>query len=57
MANQLPEYMKIYYTALLDVYEEIDREISKDGESYRIHFAKEAVKFFSFSFLYIQSLN
>ncbi|XP_022142732.1 (+)-gamma-cadinene synthase-like [Momordica charantia] len=44
MVNLLPEYMKVYYKTLLELYEEIGRDIGKDGKSYQIHFAKEAMK-------------
>uniref|UniRef100_A0A0A0L337 Terpene synthase N-terminal domain-containing protein n=1 Tax=Cucumis sativus TaxID=3659 RepID=A0A0A0L337_CUCSA len=41
----LPEYMKVYYrTDLLDLFEEMDKEIVNDGISYRSPFAKEAMK-------------
>ncbi|KAK7822081.1 putative terpene synthase 2 [Quercus suber] len=32
--DQIPEYMKLCYKALLDVYEEIEDEMSKEGRSY-----------------------
>ncbi|KAL0001134.1 hypothetical protein SO802_014915 [Lithocarpus litseifolius] len=32
--DQLPEYMKLCYKAHLDVYEEIEDEMSKEGKSY-----------------------
>ncbi|NP_001315388.1 (+)-gamma-cadinene synthase-like [Cucumis melo] len=44
MINLLPKYMKVYYTTLLDLFEEIDKEIVNDETSYRFHFAKEAMK-------------
>lgn len=59
MINLLPEYMKVYYIALLDLFEEINKETMKDGTSYRAHFAKEAVKIlipFSHNFLLISIL-
>nr|BAJ46125.1 sesquiterpene synthase [Toona sinensis] len=40
----LPEYMQIFYEALLDLYNEIEKEIAKEGWSYRVHYAKEAMK-------------
>ncbi|CAK9321896.1 unnamed protein product [Citrullus colocynthis] len=43
MINLLPEYMKVHYITLLRLYEEMDKEMAKDGTSYRAHFAKEAV--------------
>ncbi|XP_043708496.1 (-)-germacrene D synthase-like [Telopea speciosissima] len=42
--NGIPEYMKVIYSALLDVYNEIEEELRKDGQSYRVNYAKEAVK-------------
>ncbi|KAL7189985.1 hypothetical protein ACSBR1_039595 [Camellia fascicularis] len=35
--NQLPEYMKPCYQALLDVYNMIDEEMFRKGTSYRVH--------------------
>ncbi|KAL6314044.1 hypothetical protein AAG906_011779 [Vitis piasezkii] len=42
--DQLPEYMRVCYRALLDVYSEIEEEIAKEGRSYRVYYAKEAMK-------------
>ncbi|GMQ10075.1 hypothetical protein CsSME_00053220 [Camellia sinensis var. sinensis] len=42
--DQLPEYMKPCYQALLDVYNMIDEEMARKGRSYRIHYAKSAMK-------------
>eukprot|EP00257_Ricinus_communis_P009462 XP_002528172.2 probable terpene synthase 2 [Ricinus communis] len=36
--------MKVCYKALLNVYEEIERALSEQGRSYRLHYAKEAMK-------------
>ncbi|XP_038905757.1 (+)-gamma-cadinene synthase-like [Benincasa hispida] len=44
MINLLPKYMKVYYTTMLDLFEEIEKEMTKDGTSYRANFAKEAMK-------------
>ncbi|KAM7468989.1 hypothetical protein LguiA_007172 [Lonicera macranthoides] len=41
--DQLPEYMKLYYQALLDVYTEMEEILSEDGTSYGVHYAKEAI--------------
>lgn len=41
--DQLPEYMKVAYTALLDVYTEIEENMINEGRSYRVFYAKEAV--------------
>ncbi|KAM7486328.1 hypothetical protein LguiA_002337 [Lonicera macranthoides] len=43
-ASQLPEYMRHIYATLLDVYTEMEEELSKDGKSYRVNYAKEAMK-------------
>ncbi|KAK7824433.1 (-)-germacrene d synthase [Quercus suber] len=40
--DQIPEYMKLCYKALLDVYEEIEDEMSKEGRSYLVYFATNA---------------
>ncbi|KAA8526921.1 hypothetical protein F0562_008850 [Nyssa sinensis] len=42
--DQLPDYMKLCYEALLDVYEEIEEEMAKQGNLYRVHYAKGAIK-------------
>ncbi|KAL3570701.1 hypothetical protein D5086_027950 [Populus alba] len=42
--HQLPDYMKICYEALLNVYSEIEERVAKEGWSYRVHFGKEAMK-------------
>ncbi|XP_022854428.1 vetispiradiene synthase 2-like isoform X2 [Olea europaea var. sylvestris] len=42
--ERLPEYIKPFYSALLNLYEEFDEELSKEGRSYAIHYAKEALK-------------
>ncbi|KAH7861040.1 hypothetical protein Vadar_020872 [Vaccinium darrowii] len=42
--DQLPEYMKLCYHALLDVYNMIDEEMAKQGRSYRVNYAKSAMK-------------
>nr|XP_011458432.1 PREDICTED: (-)-germacrene D synthase-like isoform X2 [Fragaria vesca subsp. vesca]XP_011458435.1 PREDICTED: (-)-germacrene D synthase-like isoform X2 [Fragaria vesca subsp. vesca] len=40
----LPEYMKFCYEALLDVYAEAEQGLASEGKSYRIDYAKEAMK-------------
>ncbi|KAJ4968224.1 hypothetical protein NE237_014925 [Protea cynaroides] len=39
-----PEYMKVVYIGLLDVYNEIEEELRKKGQSYCVNYAKEANK-------------
>ena len=41
--GHLPEYMKLSYAAILDVYKEIKEEMEKDGYQYRLPYAIEAV--------------
>ncbi|KAM7486223.1 hypothetical protein LguiA_002232 [Lonicera macranthoides] len=43
-ANQLPEYMRHIYATLLDVYKEMEEELSKEGKSYRVDYGKEGMK-------------
>ncbi|XP_030473379.1 (-)-germacrene D synthase-like [Syzygium oleosum] len=40
----LPEYMQAYYKELLHLYEEIGNRLAKKGRSYRLVYAKEAMK-------------
>ncbi|KAJ9676261.1 hypothetical protein PVL29_024996 [Vitis rotundifolia] len=42
--DHLPEYMKLFYVALLDVYKEIEEEMEKERYQYRAHYAIEAMK-------------
>nr|POE67585.1 (-)-germacrene d synthase [Quercus suber] len=42
--DQLPEYMQICYHALFDVFEEIENELAKKERSYRVSYAKDAMK-------------
>ncbi|GFS29235.1 terpenoid cyclases/Protein prenyltransferases superfamily protein [Actinidia rufa] len=42
--DQLPEYMKLCYQALLDVYSMIDEEMAKQGRSYCVDYAKSSMK-------------
>ncbi|KDP31579.1 hypothetical protein JCGZ_14804 [Jatropha curcas] len=44
MKDQLPDYMKVYFQALLDFYSEIEEETTKEGRSFCVHYAKEAMK-------------
>lgn len=40
--HQLPEYMKVAYRALLDVYSEIDVKLGEE-RSYHVRYAREVV--------------
>ncbi|KAL3844077.1 hypothetical protein ACJIZ3_001480 [Penstemon smallii] len=42
--DRLPEYMKICYRALLDLYDEYDEELRQQGRSFAVHYAKSAMK-------------
>ncbi|XP_022144020.1 (-)-germacrene D synthase-like [Momordica charantia] len=42
--DELPDYMKVYYEALMDIYRGIEQDISKDHIPDAIHYAKEAMK-------------
>ncbi|KAL7159525.1 hypothetical protein ABFS83_01G033100 [Erythranthe nasuta] len=42
--DRLPEYMKILYRVLLDLYESFDAELSPKGRSYAVHHAKEGMQ-------------
>nr|QWQ79570.1 TPS12 [Juglans sigillata] len=42
-ADKLPEYMKMSYQALLDVYTEMEQNLGEE-KSYRVHYAIEAMK-------------
>ncbi|XP_056163075.1 (-)-germacrene D synthase-like isoform X1 [Syzygium oleosum] len=40
----LPEYMQAHYKELLDLYDEIGNELATKGRSYRLVYAREAMK-------------
>ncbi|KAL6269817.1 hypothetical protein ACE6H2_026728 [Prunus campanulata] len=40
--DELPDYMQIYYQTLLNLFNEVEDEMVKQGNSYRIYHAKEA---------------
>nr|DAD48136.1 TPA_asm: hypothetical protein HUJ06_018073 [Nelumbo nucifera] len=42
--DQLPEYMKVVYLALLGVYNEIEEQMKKEGRSYCVFYTKEEMK-------------
>ncbi|XP_050247222.1 sesquiterpene synthase 2-like [Quercus robur] len=42
--DELPEYMQICYRALFDVFEAIQNELAKKERSYRVSYAKDAMK-------------
>lgn len=42
--DELPPYMRLYYQGLLSVYAEMEEEMVKHGQSYRIQYAKQEVR-------------
>ncbi|KAM3201099.1 hypothetical protein P3L10_033462 [Capsicum annuum] len=42
--DRLPDYMKISFKALLDLYEDHEKELSGDGRSHVVYLAKERMK-------------
>nr|GMD75791.1 (-)-germacrene D synthase-like [Ipomoea batatas]GMD75793.1 (-)-germacrene D synthase-like [Ipomoea batatas] len=44
VVNELPEYMRLCYVALLDVYAEMEKELVVKGQSHRINYAKNEMK-------------
>ncbi|XP_031280828.1 probable terpene synthase 6 [Pistacia vera] len=40
----LPEYMQALYSAILNLYNELDEEMSKEGRSYSVSFTKDKLK-------------
>ncbi|XP_024164160.1 (-)-alpha-pinene synthase [Rosa chinensis] len=42
--DELPDYLKIFYHELLNLFDEIDKVMSKEGRSYRTSYAIEAMK-------------
>ncbi|CAK9141783.1 unnamed protein product [Ilex paraguariensis] len=42
--NQLPDYMKIVYRNVLNLYKELEEEMAKQGISYRLYYSQESFK-------------
>ncbi|XP_028060759.1 vetispiradiene synthase 2-like [Camellia sinensis] len=42
--DELPDYMKALYRALLNVYDEVERDLAKQGRAFGVHHSKEAFK-------------
>ncbi|CAL5439967.1 unnamed protein product [Camellia sinensis] len=42
--DELPDYMKAFYRALLNVYDEVDRDLAKQGRAYGVYHSKDAFK-------------
>lgn len=45
----LPEYMKLIYEGLLDIYKEMEEIMACEGKSYHLSYAIESVSFYTFS--------
>ncbi|MBA0618846.1 hypothetical protein Godav_028132 [Gossypium davidsonii] len=44
--DQLPDYMKLWYSKTLKVYKDMEDLMSKEGKPYRVQYAIEAAKWF-----------
>nr|QIQ55993.1 putative terpene synthase 1 [Eremophila drummondii] len=42
--DRLPDYMKICYRALLDLYSQYEEELGQQGRSFAVNYAKQAMK-------------
>ncbi|XP_052209329.1 valerianol synthase TPS1A-like [Diospyros lotus] len=42
--NLLPDYMKVLFRTLLDLFEELDEKLASQGRSYAVHHTREAIK-------------
>ncbi|KAI3819789.1 hypothetical protein L1987_13641 [Smallanthus sonchifolius] len=42
--DELPEYMKLIYQSLMDVYKEMEEIMGKEGKAYHLNYAKESMK-------------
>ncbi|KAL1548356.1 (-)-5-epieremophilene synthase stps2 [Salvia divinorum] len=42
--DKLPEYVKPFYKALLELYEQFEEELAEEGRSYAAHYAIESLK-------------
>ncbi|KAI3469925.1 hypothetical protein Pfo_026588 [Paulownia fortunei] len=42
--DRLPEYIKPFYKALLELYQQFEQELAKEGRSYATYYAIEALK-------------
>ena len=48
--EDLPDYMKLFFEALIGFFDEIEQETAKEGRSYCVHYSREMVYIFSNSF-------
>ncbi|KAL7582210.1 hypothetical protein Lser_V15G42220 [Lactuca serriola] len=49
--DELPEYMKLIYEGLLNIYKEMEEIMACEGKSYHLNYAKEAMKEFIRSYM------
>nr|CAE47439.1 germacrene D synthase [Solidago canadensis] len=42
--DTFPDYMKVIYKSLLDIYEEMEEIMEKNGKAYQVDYAKEAMR-------------
>ncbi|KAL6999376.1 (-)-germacrene D synthase [Sarracenia purpurea var. burkii] len=42
--DQLPDYMKLIYKELLDLYNMMDKDLAKEGRSYQVGYSKSKMK-------------
>jgi len=48
--EDLPDYMKLFFEALIGFFDEIEQETGKEGRPYCVHYSREMVYIFSNSF-------
>ena len=41
--DTLPDYMKRIYKYLIDIYEELEETMEKEGKTFQLNYAKDAV--------------
>jgi (-)-germacrene D synthase len=55
-SDNLPNYMKFLYRIILDLYEEIEQEMKKNGRVYALNYHVKEVRFFFFNLFINTSL-
>lgn len=50
----LPEYMKLIYQALMDIYKEMEEIPEKEGKAHHAEYAKDHVSFDTFNLLFFK---
>ena len=41
--KQLPEFMKLFYEAMIDTFEEMEQALAEEGRAYAAHYARQQV--------------